>query len=106
MFGNKAKLNQVIDLRVEDMILNPDFYPQLLDFAEEVVSCGDSFSFNTNPLIRSIGFQESLTFLQKMLAEPKPRDAKKKKEYDRRVKRIVAEYLNDFKTKTRQFAKR
>ena len=88
------------------MLLNPDFYPQLLDFAEEVASCGDSFSFQTNPLVRSIGFLESLTFLQRVLEEPLPTEPKQRKEYNRRLKRVIGDYTNDFKAKTRQFAKR
>jgi hypothetical protein len=37
-FGNKAKINQVLDLRVEDMVLNPLFFREIIDFASAISS--------------------------------------------------------------------
>lgn len=41
-FGNKAKINQVIDLRVEDMVLNPQFYQQVVDYAQQLSEVEDA----------------------------------------------------------------
>ena len=66
-FGNKAKINQVLDLRVEDMVLNPLFFREINDFASAIYSKEDSQNqIKINPLVRSIGFLESMHFLQKL----------------------------------------
>jgi len=43
-FGNKAKINQVLDLRVEDMVLNPSFFREIIDFASAITSQEDSIN--------------------------------------------------------------
>ena len=36
-FGNKALINQVLDFRVEDMVLNPGFFQEITDFASIIM---------------------------------------------------------------------
>ena len=33
LFGNKKSINQVLDLRVEEMVMNDTFYPEIIDFS-------------------------------------------------------------------------
>lgn len=59
-------INQVLDHRVEDMLLNPGFFKEILDFAEAILSQGEEaqVKIKLNPLVRSIGFLETLTYLR------------------------------------------
>lgn len=59
----------MLDLRVEDMILNPMFFSEIVDFAQQMVSLPNpTENLRINPLYRSIGFLESLSFLNDLLA--------------------------------------
>lgn len=61
-------INQVLDLRVEDIVLNPLFFKEILDFATSITLQDDApFKLKINPLLRSIGFLESLHFLRELL---------------------------------------
>ena len=85
------------------MVLHPDFYGQVLDFAKQA-SNTDPFAFQVNPLVRSIGFLESMGFMRRILEDfptLETSDYKKKKENNRLLKKLIGEYLNDFKAKTR-----
>lgn len=41
LYGDKFDINLVIDRRVEDIIQNPLFYPEVLDFAKKVIERND-----------------------------------------------------------------
>ena len=67
LFGNKGKINQVLDLRVEDMVMNPLFFKEIADFSQAVAAQNNAlFKVKINPLVRSIGFLESLELLRKL----------------------------------------
>lgn len=108
-FGNKAKINQVLDLRVEDMVLTPQFFNEITDFAEQLTQQAP-FQIKINPLLRSIGFLETIQFLNS-LYRFKNKDGEESSQlyfdYRRRydVKKYyqaqLGFYLDDFKAKTR-----
>ena len=56
--SDKMSLNRQIDNRVEDMILNPDFLPEIIDFAKTLKDDTQS------PFLVSIGFLDTLRYLK------------------------------------------
>jgi len=50
------------------MVLNPHFFPEILDFAHQILT-HPSHSLKLNPLYRSIGFLESLHFLESLILD-------------------------------------
>ncbi len=64
----------MLDLRVEDMILHPNFFEEIFDFARLLVEKGDEYSLKINPLYRSIGFLETINYLQSLYTHTKPND--------------------------------
>jgi hypothetical protein len=63
LFGNKKTINQVLDLRVEEMVMNDAFFPEVIDFSQKITDNGDLENLKINPLIRCIGYLESVKYL-------------------------------------------
>ena len=67
----KPRLMPVIDDRLLQMVASPLFFPQVASFAKEVAQLEtgkDSFGCSDNklsqhPLVRAIGFQDSIKYL-------------------------------------------
>eukprot|EP00347_Sterkiella_histriomuscorum_P002465 403368043 len=115
LFGNKKSINQVLDLRVEDMIMNDAFFPQLVDFSKQCVNQKDPELHKINPLFRSIGFLESIRYLQSfhqleggVNGENSMifMDYLKRKSINTAYQHIAKSYLDDYKAKNRQFARK
>lgn len=59
--SNKVKLNRKIDERVEDMVMNPIFLPEIIEFAKTIQS------EEQNPFLVSIGFLDTIRYLKYLL---------------------------------------
>jgi hypothetical protein len=52
---------------VEDMVLNPGFLGEIVDFAQAMTLHDNSENqLSINPLVRSIGFLETMNFLREL----------------------------------------
>ena len=61
--SNKLELNRLIDTRVDSMVLNPQFFHEVVDFLKDSVSL-DENSFVKNPFVNSQGFLDSVRYLR------------------------------------------
>jgi hypothetical protein len=60
--SDKMKLNRIIDDRVEDMVLNPQFLPEIVEFAKTLKSDEQT------PFLVSIGFLDTVRYLKHVLS--------------------------------------
>ena len=93
------------------MILHPGFFNEVSTFAQQLLAQDDPLlQAKLNPLVRSIGFPETVTFLRALLqADPDHFihfDYRKKPAMRTHYTKALNFFLNDFKAKTRQYAKR
>lgn len=92
--------------------MNPLFFNEVTDFASQIVQQKDApFKVKINPLVRSIGFLESLDFMRKLLSQPGREghvyfDYMRHKGVKNEYHKAMKYFLDDFKAKTRQYAKR
>lgn len=99
----------MLDLRVEDMVLNPNFFPEIIDYASQLSMIPDENALKINPHWRSIGFYESVKYLRSFHELQDPTlyfDFLKRQSIKKQYTNLTSLYLEDFKAKTRQFAKR
>ncbi|CDW77441.1 trna isopentenyltransferase 9 [Stylonychia lemnae] len=109
LFGNKKSINQVLDLRVEEMVMNDAFFHEVIEFSKIISEHENLENLKINPLIRCIGYLESVKYLQSFhhLGEEQIYlDFIKRKQINSSYKQIAQKYLNDYKAKNRQYAKR
>ena len=99
----------MLDLRVEDMVLNPAYFREITDFATAILTTNQDapFQIKINPLVRSIGFLESLHFMQDLYVNGEVyQDYRRNKEVKKQYTKALTHFLDDFKAQTRQYAKR
>jgi hypothetical protein len=63
LFGDKSKINQIIDFRVEEMLAKDNFFSDTLDFAKKITELKDPHLIKVIPLFKSIGFLQTIQFL-------------------------------------------
>jgi hypothetical protein len=50
-------------MRVEDMVSNSGYFKEIIDFADIIVKKNDPYLNKINPFYRSIGFLETMKFM-------------------------------------------
>jgi len=91
------------------MLLNEGFFREVVDFGSALIDQNDPHQLKINPLFRAIGFTETLRYLQAFHRLTDPYlyfDFAKRKGVRSQYKFLAKLFLDDFKAKNRQFAKR
>lgn len=86
------------------MVMNDNFFPELIDFAQLLVNQKNPNILKVNPLLKCIGFLESVKYLQAFhqLGDPNIYvDFMKRKNIKANYKHIATRYLEDYKAKNR-----
>jgi hypothetical protein len=86
--------------------MNPGFFNEITDFAQLITQQNDAnLQVKLNPLVRSIGFPETVQFLRSLIQSDSDSfihfDYRRKPQVRQQYTKSLNFYLNDFKAKTR-----